>query len=109
MSIAGLPKTVEITSEEIREALSEPVRQIAEKLCVVLEDTPPELASDIIERGITITGGGSLLRGLDRLLASVTEIPVVVAENALHSVAIGTGRALEEIDAIILSGAVTRL
>jgi len=106
--VAGLPKTVEVTSEEVREALSEPVRQIAEKLCMVLEDTPPELASDIIERGITITGGGALLRGLDQLLATVTQIPVTVAENALHSVAIGTGRALEEIDAIVLSGAVSR-
>jgi rod shape-determining protein MreB len=105
--IAGLPKTVEVTSEEIREALSEPVRQIAEKLCTVLEETPPELASDIIERGITLTGGGALLRGLDRLLQSVTEIPVNVADNALNCVAVGTGRALEEIDAIRASGAVS--
>mgnify|MGYP001497839734 CR=1 FL=1 len=105
--VAGLPKTVEVTSEEIREALSEPVRQIAEKLCTVLEETPPELSSDIIERGITLTGGGALLRGLDRLLFSITEIPVHVAENALHCVAIGTGRALEELDAIRASGAVS--
>lgn len=107
--IAGLPRTVEISSDEVREALSEPVRQIAEKLCAVLETTPPELSSDIIERGITLTGGGSLLRGLDKLLASVTEIPVRVADNALHAVAIGTGRALEEMDAIIASGAVSPL
>lgn len=107
--VAGLPRTVEVTSEEIREALSEPVRQIAEKLCNVLEDTPPELASDIIERGIVLTGGGALLRGLDRLLNSITEIPVVVAENALHCVAIGTGRALEELDAIRASGAVSEI
>jgi rod shape-determining protein MreB len=107
--VAGLPKTIEVSSEEIREALTEPVRQIAEKLCAVLEDTPPELASDIIQTGITMTGGGSLLRGLDCLLSKVTEIPVRVADNALHSVAIGTGRALEEIDDIIRSGAVTRL
>lgn len=105
--IAGLPKTVEITSEEIRDALSEPVRQIAERLCTVLEETPPELASDIIERGITLTGGGALLRGLDRLLFSVTQIPVRPAENALNCVALGTGRALEELDAIRASGAVT--
>lgn len=107
--VAGLPKTVEVTSEEIREALSEPVRQIAEKLCTVLEETPPELSSDIIERGITLTGGGALLRGLDRLLFSITEIPVHVAENALHCVAIGTGRALEELDAIRASGAVSEM
>jgi rod shape-determining protein MreB len=107
--VAGLPKTVEITSEEIREALSEPVRAIAEKLCTVLEDTPPELASDVIERGITLTGGGALLRGLDRLLQSVTDIPVRVADNALNCVAVGTGRALEDYDAIKQSGAVTEI
>lgn len=105
--IAGLPKSVEITSEEIREALSDPIRQIAEKVCAVLEETPPELSSDIIERGITLTGGGALLRGLDKLLNSVTDIPVRVADNALHCVAIGTGRALEEMQAIYMSGAVT--
>jgi rod shape-determining protein MreB len=107
--IGGLPKTVEVTSLEIREALSEPVRQIAEKLCIVLEETPPELSADIIERGITLTGGGSLLRGLDRLLQSVTEIPVHVADDATNAVAIGTGRALEHIDQIYASGAVTRI
>lgn len=107
--IAGLPKTVEITSEEIREALSDPVRQVAEKLCSVLENTPPELASDIIERGIYLTGGGALLRGLDKLLNNVTQIPVHIAENALDCVAIGTGRALEELDAIRASGAVNTI
>lgn len=107
--VAGLPKTVEVTSAEIREALSEPVRQIAEKLCQVLEETPPELAGDVIERGIILTGGGALLRGLDELLSEVTQIPVRVADNALGCVAIGTGRALEEIDAIIASGAVSTL
>ena len=107
--VAGLPKSVEITSEEIRDALSEPVRQIAEKLCAVLEETPPELASDVIERGITLTGGGALLRGLDYFLHSVTDIPVRVAENALNCVAIGTGRALEELKAIRQSGAVTTI
>jgi rod shape-determining protein MreB and related proteins len=107
--VAGLPKSVEITSEEIREALAEPIRQIAEKLCGVLEETPPELASDVIERGITLTGGGALLRGLDKLLMSVTDIPVRVADNALNCVAVGTGRALEELDAIRQSGAVTTI
>jgi rod shape-determining protein MreB len=107
--VAGLPKTIEVTSEEIRDALTEPVRQIAEKLCSVLERTPPELASDIIQRGIVLTGGGALLRGLDRLLSEITQIPVEVADNALHSVAVGTGRALEGLDEIIKSGAVTRL
>lgn len=107
--VAGLPKSVQITSEEIRESLAEPVRQIAEKLCQVLEETPPELSSDIIERGITLTGGGALMRGLDRLLMQVTDIPVRVADNALNCVAIGTGRALEELDAIRKSGAVSTI
>lgn len=107
--VAGLPKSVEISSEEIREALAEPVRQIAEKLCSVLEETPPELSSDVIERGITLTGGGALLRGLDRLLQSVTDINVRVAENALNCVAIGTGRALEDLEAIRQSGADTTI
>ncbi|RMG27082.1 MAG: rod shape-determining protein [Armatimonadetes bacterium] len=91
----GLPRTVEVTSEEIREALESPLRQICERTCMVLEKTPPELSSDIIVRGITLTGGGALLRGLDRLLAEETRIPVRIAENALHCVAIGTGIALE--------------
>lgn len=107
--VAGLPKSAEISSEEIREALTEPVRAIAEKLCNVLEETPPELGSDVIERGITLTGGGALLRGLDRLLQSVTDIPVRVADNALNCVAIGTGRALEELSAIRSSGAVSTI
>lgn len=107
--VAGLPKSVDISSDEIREALSEPVRQIAEKVCSVLEETPPELASDVIERGITLTGGGALLRGLDRLLNSVTDIPVRIADDALNCVAVGTGRALEEMDAIRQSGAVSTI
>lgn len=107
--VQGLPKTVEVSSHEIRDALTEPVRQIAEKLCQVLEETPPELGSDIIERGITLTGGGALLRGLDRLLSSVTDIPVQVADNALNCVVVGTGRALEEMTAIRASGAVSTI
>ena len=98
--VAGLPKTVEVTSVEIREALAEPVMAIVEKVKRVLEQTPPELASDVIERGIVLTGGGALLRGLDRLLATATGINVYVAEDPLSCVAIGTGRALEEWRAI---------
>jgi rod shape-determining protein MreB and related proteins len=98
--VAGLPRTVQVTSEEIREALSEPVTQIVERVKAVLEQTPPELSSDIIERGIWLTGGGALLRGLDRLLSAATEITVFVAEDPLSCVAIGTGRALEELRAI---------
>lgn len=107
--VGGLPKTIEVTSTEIREALGEPVRQIAEKVCMVLEMTPPELSADIIERGITLTGGGALLRGLDQFLERATEIDVYVADNSLDCVAIGTGRALEQFDKIEASGAVSRI
>ncbi len=105
--IAGLPKTITVTSEEVREALQEPINAIVERVRSVLEETPPELAADIIERGITLTGGGALLRGMDRLLASVTNIRVQVAEDPLSCVAIGTGRALEEFAAIRESNVVS--
>jgi rod shape-determining protein MreB len=98
--VAGLPRTVVVSSDEIREALSEPVTQIVERVKAVLEQTPPELSADIIERGIWLTGGGALLRGLDKLLSAATDIPVYVAEDPLSCVAIGTGRALEELRAI---------
>ncbi len=98
--VAGLPRTVQVTSEEIREALAEPVTQIVERVKSVLEQTPPELSADIIERGIWLTGGGALLRNLDKLLSVATDIPVHVAEDPLSCVAIGTGRALEELRAI---------
>lgn len=98
--IAGLPKTVVVSSAEVREALAEPIAQVVDKVKAVLEQTPPELSSDIIERGITLTGGGALLRGFDRLLALATSIPVRVADDPLSCVAIGTGRALEEFAAI---------
>ncbi|HEX3468018.1 MAG TPA: rod shape-determining protein [Candidatus Elarobacter sp.] len=90
--INGLPKTVKITSEEVREALSEPVQAIVEAVKSVLEKTPPELAADIIDRGVILTGGGALLRGLDTLLGEVTGIPVIVAEDPMSCVAIGTGQ-----------------
>lgn len=106
--VAGLPKTVEVSSVEIREALNEPVMQIVEKVKRVLEQTPPELAADIIERGIVLTGGGALLRGFDKLLSTATSIPVYVAEDPLSCVAIGTGRALEELRAIRESAIINR-
>ena len=91
----GLPKTVMLTSEEVRDALREPVGEIVRAIRVTLEQTPPELAADIIEDGIMLTGGGALLRGLDTLIQEETGIPVFVAEEPLDCVVNGTGRCLE--------------
>jgi rod shape-determining protein MreB len=95
--VTGLPKTITVSSVEVREALAEPVASVVERVKTVLENTPPELASDIIQRGITMTGGGALLVGLDRLLELETGIPVHIADDPMTSVAVGTGKALEEI------------
>lgn len=94
--IDGLPKSVEITSEQVRQALAEPVDEILDSIRYTLDRTPPELAADIIERGITLTGGGALLRGLDKLIAAETGMPVKVAENPLDCVVNGTGICLEK-------------
>jgi rod shape-determining protein MreB len=96
--ITGLPKNIVVTSEEMREALKETVTAIAECTHSVLEKTPPELAADIMEKGIVMTGGGSLLNGLSDLIADVTKVPVYVAEDAVSCVALGTGKALEYLD-----------
>ena len=93
--IAGLPRTIPMSSTEITEAIEAPVHQVISAVRYVLEETPPELASDIIDKGMVMSGGGSLLRNLDRLLTQVTGVPCHVAENALNSVAVGTGLALE--------------
>lgn len=95
--IAGLPKTVSITSEEVREALQEPLRAIVEAVKISLERTPPELAADLIEHGIVMAGGGSLLRGLDKLISEETALPVHIADDPLTAVACGTGVVLNEI------------
>ncbi len=94
--IDGLPKSVEITSEQVRQALADPVDQILDSIRYTLDRTPPELAADIIERGITLTGGGALLRGLDKLIASETGMPVNVAKNPIDCVVNGTGICLEK-------------
>lgn len=96
----GLPETVEISSDEIRGALSDTVRLIVEMVKSTLEQTPPELSADIIERGIVLAGGSSLLRGLDRLMSEETGLPVHLAEDPLTCVVKGTGRYLEELDRI---------
>ncbi|MDD5019358.1 MAG: rod shape-determining protein [Candidatus Omnitrophica bacterium] len=93
--VAGLPKMVSITSEEIRDAIAEPVRAIVDSAKIALERTPPELAADLIDRGIVLAGGGSQLRGLDRMIAEETGLPVHVADDPVTAVAQGTGKILE--------------
>lgn len=96
--VTGLPKTVSIRPEEIAEALKDTVDAILESVKNTLEKTPPELAADIMDRGIVLTGGGALLRNLDKVISEETKMPVIVAENPLDCVAIGTGKALDNID-----------
>ena len=96
--ISGLPKTVSVSSEEMIEAMEEPVQAIIECIHSVLERTPPELASDISEQGICLTGGGSLLYGFDKLVQETTKIAVYIADDAVSCVALGTGKALESLD-----------
>ena len=96
--VAGVPKTIEIHSDEIRESLSEVVKAIVSAIKVVLENTPPELAADIVDKGIVLAGGGALLKNLDILIREETNLPVIIAEDPLKSVVVGTGKILENID-----------
>jgi rod shape-determining protein MreB len=95
--VAGIPRTLEIKSDEIREALAEPVNAIVDAVRVVLERTPPELSADIVDKGIVLSGGGSQLKNLDVLLREETGLPVMVSENPQLAVVLGTGRALDEL------------
>lgn len=96
--VSGLLNTIELTSEDVREAMKEPLKEISNSLKDVLEQMPPDLAGDIVENGIALTGGGALIRGLDKYLSDIVKLPVYVAEEPLLCVAKGTGRALEEIE-----------
>jgi rod shape-determining protein MreB len=98
--VSGLPKTVVLTSEEIRQALEEPLSQIIDAVKETLDRTPPELSSDIMDRGIMLAGGGSLLQGLDERLREETQMPCHLAESPLTCVAVGSGRSLEEFEVI---------
>jgi len=98
--ISGLPRTIQLSTEHVREALAEPVNAIVDAVKTALDRTPPELAADIMEDGIMVTGGGALLRGLADRLAHETGMPIRIADEPLFSVAIGSGRALENIDAM---------
>jgi len=95
--VSGIPKTFTISEEEVREALSEPVNIILDTIRVTLENTPPELAADIVDRGIVLAGGGALLRGIDALISEATDLPVVVAEDPLTAVARGVGQVLDDL------------
>ena len=94
----GLPRTLSVRSEEIRDALKEPLSSILEAIRQILEQCPPELSGDLVDRGIVIAGGGALLRGIDRLISKETQLPVTIADDPLISVANGTGRVLQDID-----------
>jgi rod shape-determining protein MreB len=96
--VSGIPKTITIHEDDIREAISEPVMIIINTIKVALENTPPELASDIVDRGIVLAGGGALLRGLDLLLKNETDLPVIIAEDPLCAVVKGVGKVLDDLD-----------
>jgi rod shape-determining protein MreB len=96
--VAGIPKTIEVNSEEIREAIMEPVNTIVEAVRVALEKTPPELAADIVDKGIMLAGGGALIKNLDILLREETGLPIMIADDPLCAVVLGSGKALDQID-----------
>lgn len=96
--VTGIPQNILITSEEVRKAISEQVDSIVQAVRIALEQTPPELAADIVDRGIVLTGGGALLKGLDQLLREETSLPITVVDDPLSTVVIGTGRALDNLD-----------
>jgi len=100
--LSGLPKSIVISSTEIREAIAEPVQAIVELAKEALDSTPPELAADVMNRGIVLAGGGALLHGLDQLISAETDIPVYVAEDPLTCVVMGTAKYLEELDGMLV-------
>ena len=98
--VSGIPQNISITSEEVRKAISEPVDSIVQAVRIALEQTPPELAADIVDRGIVLTGGGALLKGLDNLLREETSLPITVVEDPLSTVALGSGKVLDNLDVL---------
>jgi rod shape-determining protein MreB len=95
--VSGIPKTIDVSSDEIRQSLKDPINLIVEAVKRALEDTPPELSADILDRGIILTGGGSMLKGIDQLIRERTNIPVNIGEEPLLSVVKGTGKVLEDV------------
>ena len=98
--VSGIPKTIEINSDEVRESIQEQIDSIVETVKIALEQTPPELAADIVDRGIVLAGGGALLKSLDHLLRLETGLPITITEDPLSTVVMGSGKALEEIEAL---------
>ena len=98
--VSGLPKTIVVSAEEIRKALEEPVNAIVDAVKTTLDKCPPELSGDIMDRGIVLTGGGALLKGLDERLKHETGMPILIADNPLDSVALGSGKCVEEFEAL---------
>jgi rod shape-determining protein MreB len=98
--ITGLPKEIQVTDEQIREALARSVQTIVNNVKTAVEETPPEIVADIMKRGIVLAGGGALLRGLDQLLHEQTQMPIAIAEDPLTAVARGTGMVLEDLDSL---------
>jgi rod shape-determining protein MreB len=98
--VSGIPQHIKITSSEVRKAISEQVDSIVQGVRIALEQTPPELAADIVDRGIVLTGGGALLRGLDQLLREETSLPITVVDDPLSTVAIGSGKVLDTLDVL---------
>lgn len=96
--VAGLPKTLEVNSDEIRDALQEPINAIVEAVRIALERTPPELSADIVDKGIVLAGGGALLKNLDILLREETGLPVLIADDPMSAVVLGSGKVLDEIE-----------
>jgi rod shape-determining protein MreB len=101
--VSGIPKTLEINGEEIREALSEPINTIVETVRITLENTPPELAADIVDKGIVLVGGGALLRNLDVLLREITGLPITIVDDPLSAVVLGAGKVLDDLDLLKLT------
>ena len=101
--VSGIPKTLEINGEEIREALSEPINTIVETVRISLEGTPPELAADIVDKGIVLVGGGALLRNLDVLLREITGLPITIVDDPLSAVVLGAGKVLDDLDLLKLT------
>ena len=95
--VSGIPKTIEVSSDEIRQALKDPINSIVDAVKRALERTPPELSADILDRGIIMTGGGRMLKGIDQLIRERTNVPVNIAEDPLLSVVRGTGKVLEDV------------